>query len=113
MGKGSRNRQNRTETKRTLEYRNARKQVLREVNAELAKATDRFYYDEVTVILWVLHETFGFGKDRLKRFYDNYSKVNNQLKAHYELKDNDLHYLTQELLKGIGVTIEEFEREAG
>ena len=113
MGKGSRNRQNRTETKRTLEYRNARKQVLREVNAELAKATDRFYYDEVTVILWVLHETFGFGRDRLKRFYDNYSRVNNQLKEHYAMQDNDLHYLTEKLLAGIGVTIEEFEREAG
>lgn len=113
MGKGSRNRQNRTETKRTMEYRNARKQVLREVNAELAKATDRFYYDEVTVILWVLHETFGFGRDRLKRFYDNYSLVNNQLKEHYSMQDNDLHYLTEQLLAGIGVTIEEFEREAG
>ena len=113
MGKGSRNRQNRNETKRTLEYRNARKQVLREVNAELAKATDRFYYDEVTVILWVLHETFGFGRDRLKRFYDNYSRVNNQLKEHYSMQDNDLHYLTEQLLAGIGVTIEEFEREAG
>lgn len=113
MGKGLRNRLERAKARQSLDYRDARREMFRAVNAELAKATDRFYYDEVTVILWVLHETFGFGKDRLKRFYDNYSKVNNQLKAHYELKDNDLHYLTQELLKGIGVTIEEFEREAG
>lgn len=111
MGKGNRNRLNRTETKQTLEYRSARRQVLREVNAELAKATERFFFDEVTVILWVLHETFGFGRDRLKRFYDNYSRVNNQLKAHYELKDNDLHFLTKELLAGIGVSIEEFDSE--
>ena len=111
MGKGNRNRLNRSEAKRTLEYRNARKQVLREVNAELAKATDRFFYDEVTIILWCLHETFGFGKDRLKRFYDNYSRVNNQLKEHYSMQDNDLHYLTEQLLAGIGVSIEEFEAE--
>ena len=113
MGKGNRNRLTRSETKRTLEYRDARRQVMREVNAELAKATDRFFYDEVTIILWCLHETFGFGKERLRRFYNNYNKVNSQLKEHYQFKDNDLHYLTEQLLAGIGVTIEEFEREAG
>lgn len=111
MGKGSRNRLNRAEARRTLEYRDARKQVLRDVNAELAKATERFYYDEVTVILWVLHETFGFGKDRLRRFYHNYAKVNNKLKEHYSLQDNDLHFLTKQLLAGIGVSIEEFDSE--
>lgn len=111
MGKGTRNRLTRAETKKTIGYRDVRREVLREVNAELAKATDRFYYDEVTIILWVLHETFGFGKDRLRRFYHNYGKVNAKLKEHYQFKDNDLHYLTQELLKGIGVSIEEFEGE--
>ena len=58
MGKGARNRLNRTGAKQTLAYRDARRQVLREVNQELTKATDRFFYDEVTVILWVLHQQF-------------------------------------------------------
>ena len=111
MGKGSRNRLDRAKTRQSLNYRDARREMFRSVNAELAKSTERFYYDEVTVILWVLHETFGFGKDRLRRFYHNYAKINNQLKEHYSMQDNDLHYLTEQLLAGIGVSIEEFEAE--
>ena len=113
MGKGSRNRLERTKARQSLDYRDARREMFRAVNAELSKATDRFFYDEVTIILWCLHETFGFGKERLRRFYNNYNKVNSQLKEHYQFKDNDLHYLTEQLLAGIGVSIEEFEKEAG
>lgn len=111
MGKGARLRQQRQETKQSLQYRDARRVMLMEVNAELSRSTDRFFYDEVCIILWSLHETFGFGKDRLKRFYCNYSNINQQLKKHYEMKDNDLHFLTDKLLKEIGVDIDAWEKE--
>lgn len=109
MGKGARNRLNRAGMKQTLAYRDARRQVLREVNQELTKATDRFFYDEVTVILWVLHQQFGFGKERLKKFYVNYNKENQKLRDHYAASDQDLHYITSHLLEKIGVSVEEFE----
>ena len=111
MGKGSRNRTARSETKQNLAYREVRREVLREVNKELSRATDRFYYDEVTIILWVLHQQFGFGKDRLKKFYVNYNEENQKLRDHYSASDKDLHYITSHLLKQIGVDIDGWEKE--
>lgn len=111
MGKGSRNRQARTEARQNLAYREAHREVLREVNKELSRATDRFFYDEVTVILWVLHQQFGFGRDRLKKFYVNYNMENQKLRDYYSAADKDLHYVTDHLLKRIGVDIDAFEAE--
>ena len=109
MGKGARNRLTRTAAKQSATERDMRRTVLREINTELTRATERFFEDETSVILWVLHETFGMGRDRLRRFYDNYAKVNSQLKDHYSMNDSDMHYMTRRLLKDIGVDLDEWE----
>ena len=111
MGKGARNRLNRTAAKQTPEFRAARREVYRQVNNELTLSTKRFFKDETAVVLWVLHDTFGFGKDRLKRFYVNYEKVNADLRKHYSMSNSDMRYITDRLLKDIGVDLDEWEME--
>ena len=111
MGKGSRNRQNRAEAKQAATDRDMRRVVLRELNTELSSATDRFFQDETSVILWVLHTTFGFGAERLRRFYDGYKPANDKLKEYYAMSDSDMPYMTKRLLKDIGVDLDEWERD--
>lgn len=111
MGKGTRNRLNRTAAKQGASERDMKRVVMREINQELSRATDRFFRDETAVILWVLHETFGFGKDRLKKFYVNYEKVNNNLKEHYAMSDSDMKYLADRMLKDIGVDLDEWSEK--
>lgn len=111
MGKGTRNRLNRTAAKQGASERDMKRVVMREINQELSRATDRFFYDEVTVILWVLHQQFGFGKERLKKFYVNYNKENQKLRDYYSASDKDLHYVTDHLLRQIGVNIDAWNDE--
>jgi hypothetical protein len=111
MGKGARNRLNRAAAKQTPEFRAARREIYRQVNNELHLSTERFFRDETSVILWVLHDTFGFGKDRLKRFYVNYEKVNADLRKHYSMSNSDMRYITDRLLKDIGVDLDEWEHD--
>lgn len=111
MGKGSRNRAQRTVAKQDASDREMRRVVLRELNTELSKSADRFFRDETSVILWVLHEVFGMGKIRLRRFYDRYAQETGKLKEHYSMSDSDMQYMTSQLLKNIGVDLSEWEKE--
>ena len=113
MGKGARNRAKRDGVKDTLGYRDMKREVLREVNKQLAAAQERFIRDEVAIILWTLHtmEKDPWGKKRLKEFYDKYSVNLNKLKEHYEASDNDLKYIAHDQLKRIGVDLDEWEAE--
>ena len=56
-------------------------------------------------ILWALHLCFGFGKKRLRRFFDFFVKLYNTNNRWQIGADNI------EFLKGIGVDIEEWNRE--
>lgn len=81
MGKGARNRKQRevvTTVAKSIVSAEIKKDKVQqamhnEINNQLVKAHERFLNDELSVILYVLHEVFGFGPVRLKRFCDQYS----------------------------------------
>jgi hypothetical protein len=56
-------------------------------------------------ILWTLHLCFGFGKKRLRRYYEFFRKLYKTIDG-FKFSQNDI-----ELLKGIGVDIEEWNRD--
>ena len=64
------------------------------------------------VILWELHEQFGFGADRLRRFFDGFGKRFNDLTRHYEMESSDGPYICLEKLKEIGVDLEKWMEES-
>lgn len=114
MAKGLRYRQKRRDAdmqvKDFLKDPEVQKAMQKEINAQLAGANDRFFQDETSIILWVLHETFGFGKKRLRRYYDRYEIEWKALKEHYEMSDNDMNFVATEKLKKIGVDLEEWAK---
>lgn len=61
-------------------------------------------------ILWALHEEFGFGAQRLKRFYETAAESREQLVQKYEMQD-DAKFLCIHKLKEIGVDLVEWEKE--
>lgn len=63
-------------------------------------------------VLWTLHVTFGFGKCRLRRMWEEYDRMHLELRKYYELRDDtETCFVCREQLKRIGVDIDEWERE--
>ncbi len=59
-------------------------------------------------ILYTLHKTFGFGKKRLKRFYDSIQVEHDNLVNHYVMPDDYL-WLCEQKLKEIDVNVREWK----
>ena len=81
-----------------------------EASRQVYEARDRLFNDMDAVILWALHEEFGFGADRLKRFYQSFILNYRELQNHYELGD-DTPFVCKERLRQIGVDVEEWDKE--
>lgn len=74
---------------------------------------DRKHADEIdALILWELYEQFGFGKKRLKTFYDNFVKSYKDLQMRYECSDEDGIWVCKHKLKLIGVDLDEWKQDA-
>lgn len=86
----------------------AMKEEMRKQMAEY----DRKNMNELdSCILWVLHEEFGFGPERLKRFYNAFGPALDSLIEHYELDNSDKIWICTYKLKEYGIDIEEWNKE--
>lgn len=82
-----------------------------EIQRELAEYDRKHLAEMDAIILWVLHEQFGFGPKRLRRYYDSFWTATRGLLKRYEMEqDNDIWLCTQ-MLKRIGVDIEAWHKE--
>ena len=62
-----------------------------------------------TVVMWVLHRRFGFGRDRCKRFFDEYKPVTDNFSERY---GSDKYAIMRNDLLRDGIDIERWERES-
>ena len=81
-----------------------------EINRQILEADTKYSTDVDAMILWVLHSCFGFGKKRLKRFYDEFSAEHQRLREYYEMPD-DGAWLCKHKLKDIGVDVDKWNDE--
>ena len=63
------------------------------------------------IILWILHEEFGFGPKKLKQFYDRFTTHYTALIERYEMNKGDYPWLCTQKLKSIGADIESWRDE--
>lgn len=83
------------------------KEILRQC-AEI----DRKNVNEMdALILWLLHEKLGFGKKRLRRFYDWFHTEFEALMKRYELDEEDTVWLCTKKLLDYGIDISEWNKE--
>lgn len=82
-----------------------------EIQRQLAEY-DKLHSKEMdAMILWQLHVTFGFGPERLKRFYLEFGKSIEALLKRYELDDSDQIWLCTRMLKDYGIDLDEWSKE--
>ena len=63
-------------------------------------------------ILYALHNIFGFGKDRLERFYREWIKMHIAMVDNYQCDGDDSHYWVMEArLKDIGLDVDALLKE--
>lgn len=87
-----------------------RKAMELEIKRQIAEYDKKHERDLEATALWVLHDVFGFGKDRLKKFYDNYSDSIEALAKHYEMGKDDQTWLCEQKLREIGVDLDEWQK---
>ena len=88
-----------------------KKALIPEIEKEILYYQDKFYVENTAAILWTLHITFGFGKKRLKEFWDAYFQIHDEIVENYQLDDLGEGMVYKDKLKRIGVDIEEWCEE--
>lgn len=72
---------------------------------------DAEYRDNLdATVLYTLHQVFGFGKDRLRKFWRALESEHDKLVKYYELPE-DGPWLCTELLKRIDVDVKSWNEE--
>ena len=88
------------------------------MNMEIQRAIaeyDRKNADEIdAIVLWNLHQEFGFGTERLKRFSQTFMPNLEDLCKRYEVTDNpELLWVCTRKLLDYGIDISAWGREFG
>lgn len=82
-----------------------------EIKKELADQTRSHETELDAMILWNLHEQFGFGYDRLFKFYSSFTKNIKELVKRYEMPESESFWLATKKLKDYGIDLEEWEKK--
>lgn len=86
-----------------------RKALEREINIQTAKNVKNLSLNLQALVLWNLHEQYGFGKKRLLEFQKTFLPLIEELQQYYQVEDADetefvlLHKLKNE----VGIDVEE------
>jgi len=91
--------------------KNLDKVVKDEMMRQVKEWGEKYNIDMYATILWTLHDKFGFGKKRLKRFFENFMKNYDKFTIEYQFDDT---YAEQVKLKEqCGVDVGEWMKEVG
>ena len=81
-----------------------------EINRQIIERHRQFTDDFDYMVMKLLHDYFGFGYTRLRRFYEAFCKENDALEKHYEMADA-APYVARKEMNALGVNIEQWNRE--
>ena len=99
---------------KALRHYSMSKEEKRALQAEVARQarqiSDRFAIEIDATILWALHEKFGFGPERLRRFYDCVYESREMLLQRYDMHD-DAEFILLHKLREIGVDVQKWSAE--
>lgn len=76
-----------------------------EIKKQIAKMEREHATALDALVLYALHKHLGWGKTRLRRFYEAFTAEHDKLITHYEMMDDDNAWLAEEKLKEIGVDV--------
>lgn len=102
-----------TTLKARLPWKNTNKQqkaMIAEIDRQIAERDAKYINDFDAMVLYTLHVHLGFGKKRLRRFYEAFVAEHKKLIDFYNMP-NDGAWLCHHMLKQIGVDVEEWNKE--
>ena len=113
MSKGARQRKQRKIERDNFRLtRPQEKAMNKEIRAQMLKTDEAYYLDMDAAVLWVLRVGFGFGKKRLRRFFERFVAIHAELRKYYGLDDDDNGiWICRKQLKEYGVDVEAWEKE--
>ena len=86
-----------------------RKAMNGEINRQIAENDAQYAADIDALILYVLHARYGWGKKRLKMFWNAFNEEHRKLREHYQMDaPGDNEWLAHQMLKEIGVDIHQW-----
>lgn len=77
---------------------------------EFDKLESQSVIESNAMTLWVLHDRFGFGKERLRQYWDACREARKQLKQRYDFSPDD-YYMFYHKLKEYGIDVAEWTEE--
>lgn len=113
MGKGARQRAKRKQEQDDFKLtRPQKKAAKKEIKAQILETDRAYYLDMDAAVLWTLHKRFGFGRKRLREFFEAFADSHDELCKYYELDEDDNGiWLCRKQLKDYGVDVEAWEKE--
>lgn len=81
-----------------------------EIGRQLAEYTLKHEKEFDAMVLWTLHEEFGFGPERLQRLYTAFGARIKELLKKYELGELDKAWACTERLEEYGIDLDEWKR---
>lgn len=83
-----------------------------EARKAVVKESQRHYSDMDASLLYYAHDKYGWGKKKLRDFWEGFSKIRKELTEWYLLENNDdVNWVCKQKLKDIGVDVEEWLAE--
>lgn len=96
---------------RAIISREVDRQVREAAKSQTKEIANRLCVTIDAVCLWTLHNSFGFGKDRLRRFFDEFNRGYQDMLDFYEMGE-DTPFVFFSKLREIGVDVEAWENES-
>ena len=81
-----------------------------EINRQTIERNREFADDFDYMILRILHNHFGFGPTRLRRFHEAFMADHEALIEHYQMSDAGV-YIARKEMNAIGCNVEQWNRE--
>lgn len=94
---------------------NEKKAMDIEIKKILAEQNKKHNAEIDAIILWTLHTHFGFGKKKLKEFYDNFVPALDDLTSRYEMVNNSEEevWLCTHMLEEYGIDLKKWNEMRG
>lgn len=88
-----------------------KRKLVQEIRTECVEQTRGYEVQLDAVTLFVLHTEFGFGKQRLQRFYDALFAKRREMQEKFQMPGEDDDYAIWHFLLEDGIDVEQMYRE--
>lgn len=87
------------------------KAINMEIQRQYAEYVRKHKKELVALFLWQLRVQLGFGRYRLRNFYNNVDRAMDDMIKRYELDDSDDVWLCTHQLEEYGVNLDEWDKD--